>query len=64
MSVDGVKSEIIVKDQTISVLRIGNDEYISLTDLARYASKNDPSGVIRNWMSNKNLYEFIRCGRN
>ena len=33
---------------------IDNKEYISLTDLARYVNNEDPSGVIRNWMSNKN----------
>ena len=42
----------------ISVMRIGNEEYISLTDLAKYANPTDPSGVIRNWMSNKNSFEF------
>ncbi len=39
-------------------MRIDNKEYISLTDLARYANPEDPSGVIRNWMSNKNSFEF------
>ena len=39
-------------------MRINGVEYISLTDLARYANKDDPSGVIRNWMSNKNSFIF------
>jgi len=39
-------------------MRIDGVEYISLTDLARYANKEDPSGVIRNWMSNKNSFIF------
>ena len=55
---DNIKTEIIVKEQKISVIRIDNKEYISLTDLARYANKEDPSGVIRNWMSNRNSFEF------
>jgi len=58
MNVNNIKSEIIVKEQRINVLRIEDNEYISLTDLARYANKDDPSGVIRNWMSNRNSYEF------
>ena len=53
-----IKTQIVVNKQKISVLRIGNKEYISLTDLARYANKDDPSGVIRNWMSNKNSFAF------
>jgi len=32
--------------------------YISLTVLARQANPDDPSGVIRNWMSNKNLFDY------
>lgn len=39
-------------------LRIGNVDYVSLTDLARSVNKSDPSGVIRNWMSNKNSFDF------
>ena len=49
---------IIVKERKIRVIRIGNDDYISLTDLAKYQNFDDPSGVIRNWMSNKNSFEF------
>ena len=33
-------------------------DYISLTDLARVVNSEDPSGVIRNWMSNKNSFAF------
>ena len=58
MNKDSIKTEMIVKEQRIEVIRIGNHEYISLTDLARYANPEDPSGVIRNWMSNKNSFEF------
>ena len=53
-----IKTEMNVKNEKISVRRIGNEEYISLTDLAKYANPTDPSGVIRNWMSNKNSFEF------
>lgn len=51
-------TEIIVKKTKIGVMRVGNVNYISLTDLASYANSDDPSGVIRNWMSNKNSFEF------
>ena len=53
-----ISTELNVKAYKISVIRINNDDYISLTDLARYASPNDPSGVIRNWLSNKNSFAF------
>ena len=58
MNKENIKSEIIVKEQKVNVMIIDNKEYISLTDLAKYVNKEDPSGVIRNWMSNKNSFEF------
>ena len=49
---------LIKKKNKIGILRVGNVNYISLTDLAKYQNENDPSGVIRNWMSNKNSFDF------
>lgn len=42
----------------MGILRVGNVNYISLTDLARQVNSKDPSGVIRNWMSNKNSFDY------
>ena len=42
MNKEIVKSEIKVNDSKISIIRIGNKEYISLTDLARYANPEEP----------------------
>lgn len=53
-----IKTEINVVNNKIGVMRVGNIDYISITDLAKYANANDPSGVIRNWMSNKNSFAF------
>ena len=47
-----------VKDNLVRVMRVGDIDYISLTDLAKYQNADDPSGVIRNWMSNKNSFDF------
>ncbi len=53
-----VATEIIVKENKIGIMQIGSINYISLTDLAKYANPKDPSGVIRNWMSNKNSFDY------
>lgn len=53
-----IKTEMKVKDNLVRVMRVEDVDYISLTDLAKYQNENDPSGVIRNWMSNKNSFEF------
>ena len=58
MKKDLVTTEIIVKENKIGILRVGNINYISLTDLAKQANSEDPSGVIRNWMSNKNSFDY------
>ena len=45
-------------------MRVGDTDYISLTDLARYTNKDEPSDVIRNWMSNKNSFAFYSLWEN
>lgn len=40
------------------------NEYISLTDIAKYRNDNDPRFVIQNWMRNRNTVEFWRFGKN
>lgn len=52
------KVEIKVKNSLIRIMKVGNVDYISLTDLAKYQNQAEPSGVIRNWMSNKNSFDF------
>ncbi len=59
MNKEIVKSEIKVNDSKISIIRIGNKEYISLTDLARYADADDPRYPIQNWMRNKDVIAYL-----
>ncbi len=58
MKKDMVTTEIDVKNNKVSIMRVHNVDYISITDLAKYANSDDPSGVIRNWMSNQNAFAF------
>lgn len=59
MNKEKIKTEIIVKDRKIGVLRIGNKEYISLTDLARYADNEEPRLPIRDWMRSKEVISYL-----
>lgn len=43
MKKDIVTTEIIVKENRVGILREGNVNYISLTDLARQTNSEDPS---------------------
>lgn len=51
-------STVDVNGLSVSYRRIKSEEYISLTDIAKVANPKDPSGVIRNWMSNKDSFAF------
>ena len=54
-----VKTELNVKNNLIKIMRVNNVDYISLTDLARYKNPNDPSDVIKKWLSNYDSIEFL-----
>jgi len=44
----------------ISVMtRPDKEDYISLTDIARHRNRDDPSGVVANWMRNRNTVEYL-----
>ena len=59
MSKDLVKTEINVIDNKIGIMRIGDVDYISLTDLARYADVEEPRLPIRDWMRNKEVISYL-----
>lgn len=49
----------MVKENKISILRKNNEEYISLTDLARYANPEEPKIPIQTWMRNKDVISYL-----
>lgn len=54
------KSEIIiVKNLSISVLKIGKEDFISLTDIARNKNAEEPKDVVKNWMRSRTTIEFL-----
>ena len=59
-----IKTKINVKDNLVSIMRIGNTDYISLTDLARYKNPIEPKDVIKNWMRAKTNIEFLSVWEN
>ena len=48
-----------VNENQVRVMRINNEDYISLTDLARYKNPKEPSDVIQKWLSNYDTIEFL-----
>ncbi len=53
-----ISTIINVMENKIRILRVKDVDYISLTDLAKYQNADNPSGVIFNWMSNKDSFAF------
>ena len=52
-------NNIIVKGIDVSYKRINEEDYICLTDIARYANKEDPKMVIHAWMRNKDVISYL-----
>lgn len=53
------RDTIHAKDAEIAVLSSGDEnDYISLTDIARYKS-DDPAATIQNWMRSRDVIEFL-----
>lgn len=59
MSNDMIKTEIYVEKNKVSVIRINNKEYISLTDLARYVNPEEPKIPVQAWMRNKDVISYL-----
>ncbi len=54
------KEQISAKGFSIQVYTEDfKNDYISLTDIAKYKNSDDPRFVIQNWMRNRNTLEFI-----
>ena len=54
------KGKIIAQGTEITVLSHGADnDYISLTDIARYKNADFPSDVIQNWMRTRSTVEYL-----
>ena len=45
MKKEVIKTEMTVKDTIVSVMRVGNTDYISLTDLAKFKNDKNPPNL-------------------
>ena len=50
---------ITVKNIEINVTGIGEDDFISLTDIAKTRNSAFPSDVVKNWMRLRSTVEFL-----
>ena len=52
-------TEIIVKENKVGILKVGNINYISLTDLAKYQNSSDPSFTVKNWLRRITTIDYV-----
>ena len=53
------KTTIEVKGAAITVLSQKEEDYISLTDIAKYRNRKEPFAIINNWMRGRSTIEFL-----
>lgn len=54
-----IQAQMKVKDNLVSVLRVGDVDYISLTDLAKFKNDKYPANVIIHWLSTKDTALYV-----
>jgi len=53
------KSQLIVQNTIVSITRIEQGDFISLTDIARVKNPNEPKDVVKNWLRTRSTIEFL-----
>lgn len=52
-------SKINAQGQQITLFKNENDDYISLTDIAKYKDSENPRFLIQNWLRSRSTIEFL-----
>ena len=52
-------AKINVKNTDLTIIQINDEDYICITDLARYKNAEHTDDVIKNWLRNRNTIELL-----
>jgi hypothetical protein len=52
-------SKLTVLSQEVAFYSVREEDYISLTDIARYKDSKRTDYIIQNWLRNRNTIEFL-----
>jgi hypothetical protein len=52
-------AKLTLLEKEITTLKIGDIEYINITDIARFKNTARTDDLIRNWLRNRNTIEFF-----
>ena len=53
------RTKITVKNIQINITGISDDDFVSLTDIAKIKNPDFPADVIKNWMRLRSTIEFL-----
>lgn len=53
------KNKLMVQETMISLTRINDSDFISLTDIARVKNPAEPKDVVKNWLRSRSTIEFL-----
>lgn len=51
--------KLLVQSTIVSITRIEQSDFISLTDIARVKNANEPKDVVKNWLRSRSTIEFL-----
>lgn len=54
-----MKTELVVQNINVNFFSQKEEDYISLTDIAKYKNSDDPRFVVQNWMKTRSTVEFL-----
>jgi len=54
-----MKKQFVVKNVNINFFSQKEEDFISLTDIAKYKNADAPADVVKNWLRTKNTIEFL-----
>ena len=52
-------SRIVVQDTVVTLTRVNESDFISLTDIARVRNADEPKDVVKNWLRTRSTIEFL-----
>lgn len=52
-------AKINVKKKEIAIISVADNDYVSITYIAKYKNPNNADDVIKNWLQNRNTIELL-----
>jgi len=52
-------AKINVLDRDVTIYEQNDEDYICITDIAKYKNADNTDDLIRNWLRNRNTIEFL-----